>query len=390
MAVKKIALMVMAWMVVACTATAQPDTVWTRIWNFPDYGLCHAVQPTSDGGYVLAVVTSRWLDGDSVARRLLMIRTNDRGDSLWCRGFDPGIMHSCNAILESDDGFLLAGQADAGQGEYSCGALVCTDPKGKVLWHRTYGSQGFFDFKALHKTPDGGMVLAGTASLPGGLNDMGWNPDFWLVKTDPLGFPEWTRTFGGPYTDAGEAMCVTPDGGFLIVGSNESVLQNSGGGWALKTDARGDTLWSRFFFGGFYAVESAPEGGYWLAGGAPGRQLDFRLLKISERGDSLWSRTYGGDDFDDCFAMTRSADGGLVLAGTTHSFAAKNSSMWLLKTSAVGDSLWSFVINGGMLGCAYAIEQTNGGFIAAGDVKTTAGEPAKAWLVKIADNPKSK
>jgi hypothetical protein len=178
-----------------------PDTLWTRTWNLPDNGESRTVRQTSDGGYILTVMTARWLENDSVVQHLYLIKTGGRGDSLWSQAFDAHILISCRAILElTDGGFLLAGQARSVKADYRCGALVRTDAQGRIVWSRTYGVGGYYDFAALQRAKDGGLTLAGTATLPGGLNDMGWNPDFWLVKTDSAGYPEWERRFGGAYT----------------------------------------------------------------------------------------------------------------------------------------------------------------------------------------------
>ena len=63
-------------------------------------------------------------------------------------------------------------------------------------------------------TDDGGFIMVGTISS-------GASDDILLVKTDEYGNQQWLKTFDGPdlNDDEGNAVVVTPDGGYAIIGT---------------------------------------------------------------------------------------------------------------------------------------------------------------------------
>lgn len=109
--------------------------------------------------------------------------------------------------------------------------------EGDFLWDHTYGGSDWDEARSVVQTPDGGYALAGmTQSYGAGLQD------FWLVKTDAAGDTLWTRTYGGPSYDNANSLIVTEDGGLLLVGSTMSFGAGGYDFWAVKTDENGDTL----------------------------------------------------------------------------------------------------------------------------------------------------
>jgi hypothetical protein len=54
------------------------------------------------------------------------------------------------------------------------------------------------------------------------------------------------------------------------------------------------------------------------------------LIKTDARGDSLWSRTYGGRDWERAYAVLQNSDGDYLLAGGTTSFDADSLDLWLV------------------------------------------------------------
>jgi hypothetical protein len=172
--------------------------------------------------------------------------------------------------------------------------------------------------------------------------------DLYLIKTDALGFPEWSRTYGGAARDFGHDVCESGDGGFVATG---------------------------------YAV-------------APGTtNLDLLLLKVDGQGDEVWSQTYGGPQAEEGWSVCATSDGGYLVAGRTASAGAGESDAYLLKTDALGDTLWTRVVGGLATdwgtGCCettdggYAISGVNGSYSANNDMMLlkTDATGATDWLV---------
>jgi hypothetical protein len=245
-------------------------------------------------------------------------------------------------------------------------------------WQRTYGEPYYPEWgSSVQQTADGGYVIAGVF-YPFGTGDA----DVWLIKTDAQGDTLWTRTFGGDSGDAGYSVRQTTDGGYIVAGSTWSFGAGHYDIYLVKTNATGDTLWTRTY-GGVetelgHSVQQTTDGGYIIAGGASsfgaGRS-DFYLVKTNARGDTLWTRTYGGPEHEEGYSVQQTSDGGYIVAGHTTSFGAGQDDVYLVKTNASGDTLWTRTCGGPEDDEGRSVQQTtDGGYIIAGTTQTPDAE----------------
>ncbi|MCX6600255.1 MAG: hypothetical protein NT025_01675, partial [bacterium] len=212
------------------------------------------------------------------------------------------------------------------------------------LWSRTYGGDGDEWCHSVQQTVDGEYILAGWTSSFGAGSE-----DFWLVKTDANGDSLWSRTYGGNDLERCYSVQQTRDGGYILAGLTESF---GGGGddfWLVKTDGNGDSLWSRTFGASnndaCFSVQQTADGGYILGGctvtlGGDGYSA---LVKTDSSGNSQWSRIYGGSGWN---SVQQTADGGYVLGGSVVSFGQLYEDFALVKTDSSGGSLWSRTFGG--------------------------------------------
>ena len=126
-----------------------------------------------------------------------------------------------------------------------------------------------------------------------------------------------------------------------------------------------------------FSVQQTTDGGYIIAGmtysfGAG--NYDVYLIKTNAQGDTLWTRTYGGPHFDEGYSVQQTTDGGYIIAGYTYSFGAgtpDSNNVYLVKTNAQGDTLWTRNYNESGGRC---VRQTaDGGFIVTGYAADSAG-----------------
>lgn len=83
--------------------------------------------------------------------------------------------------------------------------------------------------------------------------------------------------------------------------------------------------------------------------------------------DTLWTRNYGGTLQDVCSAMLLTPDSGLLLGGTTSSFGVTTSGLYVVRTDANGDTLWTAIYDGPGIDMCYALLQTaDNGYLYAG------------------------
>lgn len=106
----------------------------------------------------------------------------------------------------------------------------------------------------------------------------------------PAPAKEWSRTFGGPYRDEAHSVQQTACGGFIITGRTESFGAGESDFWLVKMDPEGNKQWSRTFGGPkseeAYSVQQTACGGFIVAGTIDqdpffGGDTDFWLLKLA-------------------------------------------------------------------------------------------------------------
>ena len=256
-----------------------------------------------------------------------------------------------------------------------------------TLWTKTFGG-GYNDYgNSVQQTTDGGYITVGYTSSYGA-----GGPDGWMIKTNASGDTLWTKTFGGNVEDWIWSVQQTTDWGYIMVGGTSSFGAGSSDGWLIKTNASGDTLWTKTFGGGDNdydnSVRQTTDEGYILVGvtesfGAG--NSDIWLIKTNASGDTLWTKTFGGDDNDYGNSVQQTTDEGYIIVGVTESFGAGNSDIWLIKTNASGDTLWTKTFGGISLDRGYSVQQiTDGGYILVGTTPAFgAGYYNDAiWLIK--------
>jgi hypothetical protein len=98
-----------------------------------------------------------------------------------------------------------------------------------------------------------------------------------------------------------------------------------------------------------------------------------------------WNKTYGGTSYDYAFSVVQTSDGGYALAGSTKSFGAGGSDVWLVKTDADGNMQWNKTY-GGTEDDTYVVSmvQTNDkGYAIATATSSFGAGQQDFWLIKV-------
>jgi hypothetical protein len=374
------------------SATEPGDTLWTRTYGGTGFGeYCNQVQQSSDGGFIFA-----GQNGFQGGIFPWLVKTDADGDTLWTRVYYEATTNTefSSVCQTSDDGYIAGGKSRANWGVSRIDFyMVRTDISGNTMWSNTYTTEGYgFDYgKSVQETTDGGFILGGdTAPGP--------NPyEFYLVRTDASGDTVWTRTYGddGTGNERANSVIQTADSAFVMAGYTDSYGAGSWDFYLVKIAASGDTLWTSTYGGSSgeeaFSIQETSDGGFIIAGytdsfGAGGQ--DFYVVKTDDEGDVLWERTYGGANHDYAKSVKQTPDGGFIVVGSTASFGAGFTDVYCVRIDASGDTLWTRAYGGNDDERAYSVALTSdGGYIVGGHTSTFGAGDYDVWLLRLAGEP---
>jgi len=340
---------------------------WTKTFGgaYNDYG--YSVQQTSDGGYIITGTKGFWSTS-----YVYLIKTNVNGDTTWTKIFGGTGSDSGYSVQQtSDGGYIIAGYNGYSYSVY----LIKTDANGNQVWTKT--NRAFSYGYSVQQTSDGGYIITGE-----------WlYPYVYLIKTNANGDTIWAKTYG---RTCGYSVQQTSDGGYIITGNRY------GGVYLIKTNANGDTIWTKTFggTGNGYSVRQTSDGGYIIAGytssfGAGG--YDVYLIKTNANGDTIWTKTFGGTGNDCGYSVQQTLDGGYIIAGYTSSFGAGGYDVYLIKTDANGNAVWTKTFGGNDNDYGRSVQQTSdGGYIITGYTASFGAGGSDVYLIKTDANGNTK
>jgi hypothetical protein len=211
----------------------------------------------------------------------------------------------------------------------------------------------------------------------------------WLVLTTLLLFPliflnnltlsstpssdNWVQTYEeSAEKDRADSLIQCVDGGYLIAGTtNVSTTPPRTQLWLLKTDAHGNVAWNKTYGSIGSAIKGlviqTNDGGYALAGTVSRRA---EVIKTDSAGNLQWNRTFVDSSYAYCLIQT--VDGGYVLLGSTGGLSASSGvTVWLVKITPSGDTVWNKTyLTLGDGGIKSIIQTKDKGFAAIGSTST--------------------
>jgi hypothetical protein len=259
----------------------------------------------------------------------------------------------------------------------------------QIQFERAFGGTGYDQANSIVQTTDGGYAVAGVTNSFGA-----GNYDFYIVKLDGSGNPQWSKTVGGTGDDEVSPIIRTTDGGYAVAGFTNSFGAGGYDFYIVKLSSTGGLQWSKTVGGtGTDEVSSivqTTDGGYAVAGvtnsfGAGG--YDFYIVKLSSTGGLQWSKTVGGTGTDEVSSIIQTTDGGYAVAGYTTSFGAGNYDMYIMKLDVNGNIQWSKTVGG--INADYAscvIQTSDGGYAAAGETNSFGAGNNDMYIVKLSSN----
>ena len=348
-------------------------TKWENTYGGTGLDTGYSAQQTMDGGYIIA--------GTINTTDLYLIKTDPNGNEIWGNTFQGSDYGSPGSLQQTmDGGYIMVGDISTG-GSASYGIyFIKTNANGDEQWRKTF--VGNMYGSSAQQTADGGYIIAGTI-----FNASYY--DFYLIKTDSNGNEFWTKTLGRGDHDIARSVRQTIDGGYIIVGYTHTLADGTEV-YVIKTDANGSEIWSNTFGGNdsdiAHSVQQTMDGGYVIVGhtlsfGAGG--FDVYLIKTDADGNEVWSQTFGGSKWDFGYSVQQTADSGYVVVGSTQSFGAGSSDVYLIKTNSNGNEVWSQTFGGSDGETSRSVQQTmDGGYIIGANTQSFGAGSCDGYIIK--------
>ncbi|MCH8903739.1 MAG: T9SS type A sorting domain-containing protein, partial [Bacteroidetes bacterium] len=135
-----------------------------------------------------------------------------------------------------------------------------------------------------------------------------------------------------------------------------------------------------------YAIKETSNGGFIVVGSTKSYgagDTDIFLVKTDSTGTIDWSKTYGGVAEDYANDLIIDAEGNYVISGTTKSFGGGGSDCYLLKVKNNGDLLWANTYGGVDDEVNWGLTQTtNGWYTFVGQTKSYGSGGIDMFLVR--------
>jgi len=279
-----------------------PSISWVQQDSLKEY--MYGGIEASDGSYITVGLTNF---GEHVIKK-----TQCNGTVSWTVQY--GTLRNWGVRETVDHNYIVVGDTA------SDARLTKVDTAGNILWERGYiysspNEHGY----GIDLTPDGGYILLSNYVQLGcriiktdSIGILQWDTLYtnfenamaivtsanytytflssqglpfdsvYLTQIDAAGGIVWKRAFGGHSGPSWSANSLirTTDGGFAFVATDASK------GCLYKTDMMGNLQWKKFLFPGYaYSMSQTPDSGYLVSGVNYGTYL----MKTNAVGDSLWS-----------------------------------------------------------------------------------------------------
>lgn len=350
---KKINLMLL---LLAGGITARAQTTGFLKFYGPSGPVCMAeqIEPLPGGALLTLGTVMRQNQSGQFLRDLLLIKTNNNGDTIWNRylGQSGASEMGRDFALLPDGKILITGYTVYDMGNQTAGFLICADSTGNELWSKLYQDDSINTFSSL-KISGNGIILAGTDNTSG-------SDDAWLLKTDLNGNVLWSTIVGGTDYDDAWDVETTPEGGYIFTGGTYSFADGlNDDAWMVKTDADGNVIWRKTYGltdkvdWAWAVVPSLKAGvvdGYVFTGlknndpdaGNGITTGDLHLVKTDTAGTVLWDKSVGGPPGSmrrEGTDIKQAKDGGFIICTMRFSAAGKPF-FSVIKTDTAGNVVY--------------------------------------------------
>jgi hypothetical protein len=253
------------------------DTVWTRIYGENGDDRAYSVCECKRGGYLVTGTTEYMSNGSKDIADIWILRLSANGDSLWSKRFGNAADYDYakSVVSLEDSTYLIVGRSE------NNGFIMKVNNIGDSLWTRkigfipqsifaqsnnTFGISGCDTNGTCITTVDSsGNTLQpkfylnsstyASTIIPyvnnsfvvcGMLNPGVWAYSAFITRIDSSGKEMWYKTYNSTYVASVMALsAIGNDSGFIMSSSfGNDALGRDMSAWIIRTDNKGDSLWT--------------------------------------------------------------------------------------------------------------------------------------------------
>jgi len=345
----------------------------------------HAIQATSDGGYIVVGSTTSFGAGDS---DLYLVKFDADGAVVWEKTYGGAGSDTGSSVAPTDDGgYIAAGAMETASEDPDTRAfavfLVKTEATGSLIWERAYRPTHSYEDSFLFQNDDGGYTFAGVTYDPA--QGPVLHGDLYVLTVDPEG-----EVVSEHYPQSGDYLMKSilggrtlSDGGYELFIYNDYYIKPVWSGINIaKFDSQGnrvDTISLEQSVGAVMGLMIGTPEGYVLIPKAV-----MGLITFDSAGKQIIQNSFAGNGYSHSSSIVQTADGGYLLAGDTQTDFMEPRDVYLVRTDAAGQEIWE-IIHGGEGDDAGGpmAQSSDGGYVVAGTTTSFGAGGRDLYILKV-------
>ncbi|MDA7803338.1 T9SS type A sorting domain-containing protein [Crocinitomix sp.] len=241
---------------------------------------------------------------------------------------------------DTDTGYVVTGSSSSFGPDNGEAFILKIDKNGEFLWSHNYGGPGADWGESLVITNDSTYAIGGytNSSGAGGF-------DFYLVRINADGTPQWESTYGGEEWDQAFGLVQLADSGFVLAGESYSFNDGIRSGYIVRTDKDGAVLWEKYLdedVESFFTDIDIEDDSLVLCGGIGDggeESFDGLVYKCHIDGTFGWQKAIGRE-YNDYFNAIDIVGGVYGLGGARgYNYPTEKENMWMYRMSNIGEEL---------------------------------------------------
>lgn len=326
------------------------------------YSSSSSILQLEDEGYVL--VGNERIHENDIQQDILLVKLNKNGDVSWSTHFGSQDNEYGNDVKQTYDmGFIIIGSTTNNSSDPSDVYLIKTDSLGNLIWDYSYDISDYDVGYSITQTSDSGYIVVGESRIIEGPNSI---PHLLIMRIDKTGEIVWSKVYSTPY-EGGKSIIQTNDSCFIVCGYTKPENDFWSNFLVFKINSEGDSIWSRNYGGSLkeYAnsIKQLDNNDLIISGYRADtnnlNEVDSYFVKSNADGDTIWTRIFSGIGYDISTSVEITNDGNFAFTGYGEMNEMGNKDVYLLKMSSDGDTIWNRVFGGPTTEYGESLKQTS-------------------------------